>query len=139
MTSLGCFVVKAWPHTRENHTKLSYEKIWGNLNKIVSVGCTQQRRWLKNHNQPQSTISIIWLVNRILASVMISFLPHFSIWQFSAVCISRKTHSWTIYYVCGGHNHFVWFSRAWGQAFNPKQIKYLCSLLKCLFYISKKL
>jgi len=39
------------------------------------------------------------LVNRILATVIILFLPHFSIWQFSAACISFKTHPRTIYYV----------------------------------------
>jgi len=36
---------------------------------------------------------------RKIAKVIISFLPHLSVWQFSAVCISWKTHSRTIYYV----------------------------------------
>jgi len=39
------------------------------------------------------------LVNRILATVIISILPCFYVWQFSAVCISCKTHSRTIHYV----------------------------------------
>jgi len=47
----------------------------------------------------QLKINTILLVNRILATVIISFLPCFSIWQFSVVCISCKTHSRTIYYV----------------------------------------
>jgi len=47
----------------------------------------------------QSTISTIWLFNRILATVIISFLPRFSIWQFSVVCILCTTHSRTIYCV----------------------------------------
>jgi len=29
----------------------SYEKIWGNSNEIVIVGCTQRWRWTKNHNR----------------------------------------------------------------------------------------
>jgi len=34
-------------------TKQSHEKIWGNLNKIVFVGCIglQQWQWTKNHNR----------------------------------------------------------------------------------------
>jgi len=31
--------------------KHSYEKIWGNSNEIVFVGCTQQWRRTKNHNR----------------------------------------------------------------------------------------
>jgi len=54
----------------------------------------------------QLTIGTIWLVNRILATVSISFLPRFSIWQFSAVCTSCKTHSRTIY--CVFHPTSVW-------------------------------
>jgi len=45
-------------------------------------------------------------VNRILATVIISFLPRFSVWQFSAVYISHKTHSRTIHYVF--HPTSVW-------------------------------
>jgi len=54
----------------------------------------------------QSTISTIWLVNRILATIIILFLPCFFIWQFSAVCTLCKTHSRTIYYVF--HPMSVW-------------------------------
>jgi len=46
----------------------------------------------------QLTIITICLVNRTLATVIISFLPRLCVWQFSAVCISCKTHSQTIYY-----------------------------------------
>jgi len=72
-----CLLLKAWPHTRQNHTKSSiwhgknqsHEKIWGNSKEIV-------------FEKSQSTISTIRLVNRILVTVIISFLPRFSIWQF---------------------------------------------------------
>jgi len=67
-------------------------------------------RWVRPtktmDEKSQLMMSIIWLVNRILATVIISFLPRFSVWQFFAVCISCKTHSQTIYYAF--HPTSVW-------------------------------
>jgi len=48
----------------------------------------------------QLTISTTWLVNRILATVIISVLSRFCVWQSSAVFISCKTHSLIIYVFC---------------------------------------
>jgi len=104
--------------------------VWENLRKFKR-NCL---RWVYTtvmmDEKLQSTISTIWLVNRILATIIISFLPCFSIWQFSVVCISCKTHSMTIYYVFhprrednsrkSSHN-FVWFSWSRGHAFTEKQ------------------
>jgi len=61
----------------------------------------------------QSMMSIILLVNRILATVIISFLPRFSVWQFSAVCILYQD-PFTDYLLCvssdervAGHNERI--------------------------------
>jgi len=47
----------------------------------------------------QLMVSTILLVNIILAAVVISFVPHFSVWQFSAVCKFYTRLAQTIYYV----------------------------------------
>jgi len=95
--------VKAWPHTRENHMKSC---IWhentnlqSNFKKFIRyrVRCVHPPKMM--NKKPKLTISTIWWVNRILATVIISFLLRFCVWQFSAVCISCKTYSLTICYV----------------------------------------
>jgi len=62
----------------------------------------------------------------LIGQLIISFLPRFSVSQLSAVCISYKNHSRTIYYVFRPTSVWLvitkiftqvsWFSRAWGQA-----------------------
>jgi len=92
------------PHTRENHMKSS---IWhentnvrSNLRKFKWNRLCWVHPTKTMNEKSQLTISaIFWLVDTILATVIISFLPLFSVWQFPAACITCKTHSRTIYYV----------------------------------------
>jgi len=78
-------------------------------------------------------ISTIWLVNRILATVIISFLPHFlglaifcrlnliqDLFMDYLLCVSSDEcvtgHNEMITHD-NIHSNFVWFSRVCGQAF----------------------
>jgi len=65
-------------------------------------------RWVHPPNmmdkRAQLTISTVWLVNRILATVIISFLPRFCVWQSSA----RPIHG--LFIMC-----FVWRTCGWSQ------------------------
>jgi len=63
-------------------------------------------RWV----HPPETISTIWLVNRILAAVIISFLPRFCVWQFSAV-----QDSFTDYLLCVSSDKCVANSRQYSH------------------------
>jgi len=71
--------------------------VWENLREFKQICWVYTKMTMDEKSQ--SAISTIWLVNRILATVIISFLPRFSIWQFSAVSTLCKTHSRTICYV----------------------------------------
>jgi len=71
--------VMAWPQDRENHTKssISHEKtfVGENFKELKR----NRLRWvyatITMNEKLQSMISTILLVNRILATVIISFLP----------------------------------------------------------------
>jgi len=76
--------VKAWPYAHENHTK---SPIWHkNTNARSSLREFKQNCLCWMHpmqtmdKKLQLMISTIWLVNRILATVIISFLWRLSVW-----------------------------------------------------------
>jgi len=67
--------LKAWPYTRENHTKLSIWHENTNVRSNLREFNRNRLRWVNPtkmmDEKSQLAISTIWLVNRILATVII--------------------------------------------------------------------